>query len=126
MYTPRGEKLERGLTKEEVLSLLDCIKVLRENNIIHRDLGPNNLIKSNGKIVLIDFGTAIFFNFNGKNDSICHDKKEIRRSYQGSVEFAAAHILEHLVDTEKQVESKNTQKTSNTRTSRKRKQRSNE
>ena len=39
--------------------LLEIISILQENNIVHRDIRPPNVIlKANGNIVLIDFGLA--------------------------------------------------------------------
>ncbi|MGL5347202.1 MAG: protein kinase domain-containing protein [Peptostreptococcaceae bacterium] len=43
--------------------LLDIISILQENNIVHRDIRPPNvMVKKNKDLVLIDFGLARYIN----------------------------------------------------------------
>ena len=43
--------------------LLDIISILQENNIVHRDIRPPNImVKKNKDLVLIDFGLARYIN----------------------------------------------------------------
>lgn len=65
-----GQDLSKELTpgkrssKKEVVKLLqdilEVLKVVHENNVIHRDIKPQNLMRrqKDGKIVLIDFGAV--------------------------------------------------------------------
>lgn len=64
-----GETLEKFLKREKYCSwtclrkiawpLLGSVEILHENNLIHRDISPDNIFLLNdGKVKLIDFGTA--------------------------------------------------------------------
>jgi serine/threonine-protein kinase len=65
-----GQTLEKELIREGVWSearvieflkdVLEILKFIHGKGVIHRDIKPNNLIRrhSDGKIVLVDFGTA--------------------------------------------------------------------
>lgn len=50
------------LSYEEVINflrqMLEIIEILEKNNIVHRDIKPDNIIKKDGKYFLIDFGIA--------------------------------------------------------------------
>lgn len=50
------------LSYEEVIDflrqLLNIIKILEQNNIVHRDIKPDNIIKNDNQYFLIDFGIA--------------------------------------------------------------------
>lgn len=57
------DELKKPQSEEYVIellkSILKTIKYLHNNNIIHRDLNPNNIIrKKDGTLVLIDFGAV--------------------------------------------------------------------
>ncbi len=41
-----------------IKQLLNIIKILEQNSIVHRDIKPDNIIKSGSKYFLIDFGIA--------------------------------------------------------------------
>ena len=45
--------------KELLLDLLDILKIVHQQKVIHRDIKPENIIRrSDGKLVLIDFGAS--------------------------------------------------------------------
>jgi serine/threonine protein kinase len=45
--------------KELLLDLLDILKTVHQHKVIHRDIKPENIIRrSDGKLVLIDFGAS--------------------------------------------------------------------
>lgn len=66
-YVP-GVDLEEYLTegrtlpfKQTIVSLIRIIRSLHKNGIIHRDIKPSNIIvKEDGTLVLIDFGSACY------------------------------------------------------------------
>jgi len=49
---------EEDEVKNYILQLLRAVKYLHNENIIHRDISPKNLIFQDEKVFLIDFGTA--------------------------------------------------------------------
>ena len=55
-----GKKLSESETIALVKGILEGLKVAHENNVIHRDIKPPNLMRrsSDNKIVLIDFGAV--------------------------------------------------------------------
>ena len=55
-----GKKLSESETIALVKGILEGLKVAHENNVIHRDIKPQNLMRrsSDNKIVLIDFGAV--------------------------------------------------------------------
>ncbi|MDZ8186473.1 MAG: tetratricopeptide repeat protein [Nostoc sp. ChiSLP02] len=58
------ELQQQGIFNEEkikqfLLDLLDILKTVHQHNVIHRDIKPENIIRrSDGKLVLIDFGAS--------------------------------------------------------------------
>lgn len=101
VYSPRCQSLkQRQITKEDVLGIFACVKELFRLGVIHRDLSFNHFMKSveSDEIILVDFGSAILkdptvsLNLNQSN----WEKDAAFCQYQGSIEFAAAEILEHL------------------------------
>ena len=55
----KAGKIKEELAKFYAAEILLALKVLHENNYIHRDLNPRNiLIDSDGHIKLIDFGLS--------------------------------------------------------------------
>lgn len=57
--------------------IIKSLSVLHSNNIIHRDISPDNImITNNGELILIDFGTAVEFDGTEKSKAI-----ELKRGY---------------------------------------------
>ncbi|MDZ8184519.1 MAG: serine/threonine-protein kinase [Nostoc sp. ChiSLP02] len=54
-----GKRLSEGVVVNLLKEILEVLVFVHENNIIHRDIKPQNLMRrrSDGKIVLIDFGS---------------------------------------------------------------------
>ncbi|NET27211.1 bifunctional serine/threonine-protein kinase/formylglycine-generating enzyme family protein [Okeania sp. SIO1I7] len=55
-----GKKLSQSYTITLLKGILEALAVAHQNNIVHRDIKPQNLMrrKSDNKIVLIDFGAV--------------------------------------------------------------------
>ncbi|NEP79462.1 MAG: SUMF1/EgtB/PvdO family nonheme iron enzyme [Okeania sp. SIO3B3] len=55
-----GKKLSESYTITLLTGILEALAVAHQNNIVHRDIKPQNLMrrKSDNKIVLIDFGAV--------------------------------------------------------------------
>lgn len=59
----KTEALRGPMSEEEavqyILQVCEALKVVHENGYLHRDIKPSNImVRSNGKVVLIDFGIA--------------------------------------------------------------------
>ena len=90
VYSPCGQHLERKLTRHLALSMFECLEQLHRIGGVHRDLSPHNFVTFNGRVVLIDFGTIRFLDEAINSNSFS--------SYEGSIEFAAKDILEHILN----------------------------
>ncbi len=54
--------------KNVFIPLLDAVRHIHKNGLIHRDIKPNNIIISdNGEPILIDFGSAVYYRQKDKN-----------------------------------------------------------
>ncbi|KAL9550744.1 hypothetical protein MBANPS3_004594 [Mucor bainieri] len=77
--------LSEGQCREIFSQLVDAIEHLHSNNIVHRDIKPQNLVMSNNNIVkLIDFGNAT---------CIAADTLSSTSSSVGSPAFMAPELL---------------------------------
>ncbi len=70
------ELMETGYTIEALENIcwqiLDILEYLHEKEIIYRDLKPSNiLVDNNGRLFLLDFGTARYYHRGKKHDTIC-------------------------------------------------------
>ena len=81
--------LKNGPIKDQVKLLkytgqiLDALIYLEDNNIVHKDIKPSNiLIDSFGTIKLADFGLSAFY-----------DKNKLSEDYSGSTAFLAPEIV---------------------------------
>lgn len=90
MYSPCGQQLERRLTRSLAMSMFECLEQLHKIGAVHRDLSPQNFVTFENRLILIDFGTVLFLN-----------KLKFSYDYEGTIEFAARDILDHLIDESK-------------------------
>jgi serine/threonine protein kinase len=100
VYSPRCKPLVQ-FTKKDLFGMYECLKELLKVGVIHRDLSYNHFMKSmdNDEIVLIDFGCALIMpqpNLTLNHSNLGDDNTFY--TYQGSIEFAALEVLEHLKD----------------------------
>lgn len=59
------KNFDENLVENILLQICDCLKILHENNIIHRDLTLSNImLTKNNFVMLIDFGIARIFDKN--------------------------------------------------------------
>ena len=59
MYNKKDELIEENIIKDIILQICIGIKEIHKNNIIHRDLTPDNIfINKNNKIKIGDFGIS--------------------------------------------------------------------
>lgn len=106
IYTPRGQRLHRPITREQFDKMFDCIRELRKNGIIHRDISTGHFLSTKSslddtdteKIFLIDFGSA------SSNEKVKETNsfgevfyREYRVRYLGTVLYAANEILKGLM-----------------------------
>lgn len=100
VYCPHCEPLlQRHLTREDVLGILSCLKELQRLGVIHRDLSNQHFMRGpDKKIILIDFGSAIFTDSKVELNKSTNAADKVFHTFQGSIEFAADDILEHLAD----------------------------
>lgn len=106
IYTPRGHKIPFPITQQNFDKMFGCLRELASKAIIHRDLTPNHFLCTKNeksdeieKIILIDFGSAVFIKDGKLNKSTLEssDATDEHHKYRGSVRFAAKDILEHLI-----------------------------
>lgn len=62
------------------VSILETMSKVHERNIIHRDLSPTNILFSNGKLKIADFGL-------GKNLDIIHSHKTVYTNMFGQYQY---------------------------------------
>lgn len=67
-YVKEKKNLDESEALNIFLQLLNATKTIHEKNYLHRDIKPDNvLITPQGKVVLIDFGTAKFYDDKSVN-----------------------------------------------------------
>ena len=103
VYTPRGQPLQRQLTRKQFEKMFDCVRVLVDLGIIHRDITPHHFLSaktSSGieNIFLIDFGSATFIEKEDLNSCSKLEAQAAKHGYLGSVRFAATSILDSIVN----------------------------
>ncbi len=55
----RGEKLAYDEILQVIMPVLDALKAIHEEGLLHRDISPDNImITSQGRVVILDFGAA--------------------------------------------------------------------
>jgi serine/threonine protein kinase len=83
VMTPLGYYISSELFKE----ILESVDYLHKQNVIHRDLKPNNILITNGMngrfIKIADFGLATIHEFDGQY----HTK------YRGTIRYAAPEVM---------------------------------
>ena len=58
-YKKKGDFIEEDIIKDIIIQICEALKIIHENEIIHRDLTPDNIfIDKNNKIKIGDFGIA--------------------------------------------------------------------
>jgi eukaryotic-like serine/threonine-protein kinase len=58
----RGKPISQTLAIRWLMQLAEILNSVHSHHFLHRDIKPTNImLKSNGRLVLIDFGTAHFF-----------------------------------------------------------------
>ncbi|XP_042498515.1 serine/threonine-protein kinase ATG1a [Macadamia integrifolia] len=74
-YIHRHGKVSEALARHFMRQLASGLKVLRENNLIHRDLKPQNLLLSTNEATPVlkigDFGFARYLTPQGLADTLC-------------------------------------------------------
>ena len=72
------------------MQIIDGLEAIHSLNIIHRDIKPNNIIKkSDGTIVLIDFGTAFIY------ESDINLYQEDGKTIIGTVHYMAPELVKY-------------------------------
>lgn len=88
-----------GLTFNELESfnilyqVLEIVKYIHENNIVHRDLRIPNIMVQQERIMIIDFGLARFINENNQLDDKIDDD-DLRRQVSFQSDF---YMLGHFI-----------------------------
>ena len=55
----RGQPIEQKLAWQWMIQLAEILKTIHHQNILHRDIKPSNImLKADGNLALVDFGTA--------------------------------------------------------------------
>ena len=55
----RGQPIDQKLAWQWMMQLADILKAIHQQNILHRDIKPSNImLKADGNLALVDFGTA--------------------------------------------------------------------
>ncbi|TCP20642.1 serine/threonine-protein kinase [Scopulibacillus darangshiensis] len=96
------EKYNERQSLQTIYELTDPLLYLHDNGIIHRDIRLPNVIRSDGKLFLIDFGLARFIDgqTNAELDALEHYPEEIKLRRQINFRsdfYAMGHFLLYLL-----------------------------
>ena len=50
--------MNQKILKNIIIDIIKGLKAIHKKNIIHRDIKPDNIIKSNGNYKILDFGVS--------------------------------------------------------------------
>lgn len=62
--TFKGKPLSETQAKLYIVQVADALKYLHANNVLHLDIKPSNILVSNDRVVLIDFGVSKHYDVN--------------------------------------------------------------
>lgn len=66
-----GSPMSEAVAKDYICQVADALKYLHDNNILHLDVKPSNILARDGKAVLIDFGISKRYDsVNGEQTSM--------------------------------------------------------
>ena len=84
----RGQAIEQKLAWQWMLQLAEILKAIHHQNILHRDIKPSNImLKADGNLALVDFGTA----------------RSITNVYENDVQVPATRVISALYTPDEQM-----------------------
>ena len=83
-YKEKNQLIEENIMKDIIIQMCKALKTIHENNIIHRDLTPENIfINENKKIKIGDFGISKILTMSNK----------YTKSIVGKIQYFAPEII---------------------------------
>jgi serine/threonine protein kinase len=82
-YLQNGPALSPEHAKEILVAMFEVLKQVHRRWVVHRDIKPGNfMIRSNGSLVLIDFGMATYYMVDSKTHvslarHVCADERHV-------------------------------------------------